>query len=74
MTETEYIRAIKELEQLRDELVYYGHRLEVDSRISRFYLTDRQRDILIALIGRAEHDLVYPPLWERFRRRRKEKK
>ena len=60
MTETEYIERIKELEQLKHELICSGKREDINSDIIRYELTTRQRNALILLIIKAETDLAYP--------------
>lgn len=62
MTETELINRIKNLKELRTDLVYYGHRIKVDSRIIRYYLSEKQRNILLELIIGEEARLSHPTL------------
>lgn len=60
MTETEYIARIKELEQLKHELICSGEREDINSDIIKYELTIKQRNALILLIINAETDLAYP--------------
>ena len=60
MTETEYIARIKELEELKNELIWSGKREDINSDIIRYELTTKQRNALILLILNAETDLAHP--------------
>lgn len=62
MTETELINRIKELEELRTDLIHYGHRIKVDKSIIRYYLSEKQRNILLELVMREERNLAHPSL------------
>lgn len=65
MTETQTVEMIKELEELKTQLTSYGSRLDVNSDIVRFYLSTKQRNILLMLVISEMTDLAYPTLIER---------
>ena len=70
MTETEYVKFMKELEELQDILTNYGRRIDVDSRILQYHLTAKQRDILILLLHEKQWAVANPSLTEQLRRKR----
>lgn len=67
MTETELINKIKELEELRTDLIHYGHRIKVDRSIIRYYLSEKQRNILLELVMKEERNLAHPTLLQAIR-------
>ena len=73
MTETEYVKFMKELEELQDILTNYGRRIDVDSRILQYHLTAKQRDILILLLHEKQWAVANPSLTEQWRRKRLER-
>ena len=70
MTETEYVKFIKELEELQNIFINDGRRIDVDSRILQYRLTARQREMLILLLYEKQYAVANPSFTEQIRRKR----
>lgn len=67
MNDTERISRLKALENLRYRLTGCNQRLGFDSETSKYLLKNKERDLLLDLIGKEELEIAYPSVFQKAR-------